>query len=81
MLSQHASWMAWRAAQARALAGEYAQALAILQRLAESRTMPPGWEGWLQEGWQFAGLQHEPGWPALLARAQGVRPTEVEADR
>jgi hypothetical protein len=81
ILSQHAQWMAWRAAQARALAGEHAQAFALLQHLAESGMMPPEWEGWLQEGWAFAGLRREPGWPALLARAQGVRPTEGEAER
>ena len=80
ILSQHANWMAWRAAQARALAGEHAQALILLYRLAESGTMPPGWDRWLREGWQFAGLRREPGWPALLARAQRARSTEVEAE-
>jgi GNAT superfamily N-acetyltransferase len=74
ILSQHGTGMAWRAAKARALAGEHAQALTLLHQLADSGTMPPGWNAWLQEGWEFQGLQTEPGWPALLARAQAVRP-------
>lgn len=80
ILSQHGTWMAWRAAKARALAGEHAQAMTLLLRLADSGTMPPGWDTWLQEGWEFQGLQAEPGWPALLARAQAVLPTEGEAE-
>jgi RimJ/RimL family protein N-acetyltransferase len=74
ILSQHGTRMAWRAAQARALAGELAQAMTLLHHLADSGAMPPGWDAWLQESWEFQGLQTEPGWPALLARAQAVRP-------
>jgi RimJ/RimL family protein N-acetyltransferase len=80
ILSEHATWMAWRAAKAQALSGDLAQALTLLQRLAESGAMPPGWDDWLREGWEFAGLRREPEWPALLARAQVVRPTEGEAE-
>lgn len=76
ILSQHGTWMGWRAAKARALAGEHAQALTLLHHLADNGTMPPGWDAWLQEGWEFQGLQTEPGWPALLARAQATPPTE-----
>lgn len=78
ILSQHGTWMGWRAAKARALAGEHAQAMTLLHHLADGGTMPPGWDAWLQEGWEFQGLQTEPGWPALLARAQAVRPTDGE---
>ena len=56
------------------------QALTLLHRLAESGAMPPGWDGWLQDGWEFVGLQRQPGWPALLARAQRVRPPEGDAE-
>lgn len=80
MLSQHARWMAWRAAKARAVVGEHAQALALLHRLAESGAMPSRWVGWLQDGWEFASLRREPGWPALLARAQAIDPADVDAE-
>jgi hypothetical protein len=50
ILSQHGTGMAWRAAKARALAGDHTQALTLLHRLADSGTMPPGWDAWLQEG-------------------------------
>ncbi len=79
ILSEHGAMMAWRAAQARAVAGEHAQALTLLHRVADSGAMPPGWGAWLQESWEFQGLRTEPGWPALLARAQAARPTEGEA--
>ncbi|HEY7782152.1 MAG TPA: GNAT family N-acetyltransferase, partial [Ktedonobacterales bacterium] len=80
ILSEHANWTAWRAAKARAVAGELAQALTLLRRLAEIGTMPPEWDGWLQEGWEFAVLRREPAWPALLARARAVRPSEGAAE-
>jgi RimJ/RimL family protein N-acetyltransferase len=80
ILSESAKWMAWRAAKARALAGEHAQALTLLQRLAESGAMPPGWERWLEEGWEFASLRHEREWVALLECAQRVRSPEGEVE-
>lgn len=74
ILSQHETRMGWRAAVSRALAGEHVQAMAILRQLADSGTMPSGWGAWLQDGWEFQGLRTEPGWPALLAQVQAVRP-------
>ena len=78
-LSQQSARMAWHAAQARALAGEPAQAMTLLRRLADSGTLPPGWDTWLREGWAFQSLQTDPGWSTLLARAQAARPAGGEA--
>lgn len=79
ILNRHSAMMAWRAAQARAVAGEHAAALTLLHRAADSGALPPGWGAWLQESWEFQRLQTEPGWPALLARAQDAQPAEPEA--
>ncbi|HUY76553.1 MAG TPA: GNAT family N-acetyltransferase [Ktedonobacterales bacterium] len=79
MLRQHETWMAWRAAKAHAVAGNHAHAMILLQRLADSKTMLPGWDAWLREGWEFQGMQAAPEWPTLLARAQAAPPAEGEA--
>lgn len=70
--------MAWRAALVRAVAGEHAEALLLLHRAADSGALPPGWDAWLQASWELQSLRTQPGWPALLARAQAVRPTESD---
>jgi RimJ/RimL family protein N-acetyltransferase len=80
ILSRHASWMAWCAARARALAGDHTEALTLLHHLAESGAMPPRWDDRLIEGWEFAGLQRDPGWPALLGRVQEVYTTVAEGE-
>jgi hypothetical protein len=64
--------MAWRAAEARAVAGEHARALALLQHAADSGELPPGWDSWLQESWAFQSLRSDPDWPALLDRAKST---------
>jgi len=78
ILSQHGAYMAWRAALARAVAGEHGEALILLHRAADSGALPPGWDAWLQESWELQSLRTDPDWPALLARAQARRPTEAE---
>lgn len=78
MLSRHGTMMAFRAAQARAVAGEPAQALTLLHRVTDSGETPPGWDDWLQESWEFQSLQTEPRWATLLARARTARPTDLE---
>lgn len=76
ILNQHGARMAWHAAQARVLAGEHAQALTLLHRAVDSGALPPEWDAWLRESWEFQGLQADPGWPTLLARAQATHPIE-----
>jgi len=77
-LNRHGALMAFRAAQARAVAGEPAPALALLRRAADSGAMPLGWDDWLQESWEFRSLRTEPSWLALLAHAQATRPTDLD---
>jgi GNAT superfamily N-acetyltransferase len=78
VLNRHSAYMAWRAALARAAAGEHGEALRLLHRAADSGALPPGWDAWLRESWELQTVRTDSGWPALLARAQAHHPTESE---